>query len=96
MEIIERETILDLPIERQKQIAAEDGLPFGEWREKMRKIIEDNSILELLDAPPLTEEEKAAKIKRIQENPDAIYTYRRIWGDDNLTIEEVIDEIQNS
>lgn len=94
MTIIKRETVLDLPLEQQKESAKLYGLPFEEWREKMSKLLAENEKIEY--APPLTEEEKAAKIKRIRENPDAIYTYRRIWGDDNLTIEEVIDEIQNS
>lgn len=90
--------VLDLPLEKQKESAKACGFSnFEEWR---AWVMESNKAFEeerkkRENAPPMSAEEKAAKIKAVRENPNGIYHYRRVWGDDTLTVEDVVEEIES-
>lgn len=90
--------VLDLPIEEQRKSAKACGFSdFDEWR---AWVIENNERSEKErqkweNAPPMSAEEKAEKIRAVRENPAGIYYYRRVWGDDTLTVEDVVAEIES-
>ncbi|RDE83052.1 hypothetical protein DPV86_03900 [Haemophilus parahaemolyticus] len=90
-------SVLDLPLEEQKKLAEEDGMPFEEWVLHTKKVLKEcDEFQEELKNHKPTEEEKAEKIKALRKNPNAIHFYRRVTDNYNLTVEEAIEAIKRS
>lgn len=83
--------ILDLPIEKQKQIAAEEGYTsFKKWvKDQEEFLLEDKDETEKVSV-----EEIKSKIAFLRSNPNQIYFYRRVYGDDELTVDSVIQILE--
>lgn len=84
--------ILDLPLEKQKQIALEEGYTsFEKWVEDQKEfLLEDKT-----DTEKVSVTEIRSKIALLRSNPNQIYFYRRIYGDDELTVDAVIQLLES-
>lgn len=91
-------SVLDLPIERQQELAKEEGfISLEEWQKHNSKLIEQTQ-KELAEAEAYkpTKAEIARKINDLRTNQFAIEYYRRISMNDDLTVEEVIRRLENT
>lgn len=89
--------ILDLPIEEQKRIAKEWGeTDFEAWQEELRQLREQTEKeLAEMEAYKPTKAEIAEKIERLRTNPWAIHFYRRVSDNYELTVEEVVRNLES-
>lgn len=85
-------SILDLPLERQKQIAFEDGYTdLEKWQEDTRKDLEEmDAFSKALDEHKPSKAEIKKRINALLTNPYAIGFYQRVTGNYDLTVEEQI------
>ena len=85
-------TVLDLPIEKQKELAKECGyLDFSLWQKEISKSLEETkTAANELENSTLSKEEAARMIHDLRTNPYAIEFYRRVTDNYDLTVEEQI------
>lgn len=87
--------VLGLPLERQKELAARRGMTHEEWvKHTLAYFDEVDKAIELAKASIMTKEERDEKIFLLRNNPNQIYFYRRVTGNDNLTVEQAIKAIE--
>ncbi|WP_071058717.1 hypothetical protein [Pelistega sp. MC2] len=91
------ESVLDLPIERQRELAKLEGYSSIErWQEDTRnQFTENERLLAEAEAYKPTKAEIAEKIYHLRTNPYAIEFYRRITQDYDLTVEEQIKHLES-
>ena len=85
-------TVLDLPIEKQKELAKECGyLDFSLWQKEIGKSLEETkAAADELENSTLSKEDAARMIRDLRTNPYAIEFYRRVTDNYDLTVEEQI------
>ncbi|MFQ1046925.1 hypothetical protein [Avibacterium paragallinarum] len=91
-------SLLDLPIEQQRQIAKEIYKydDFEQWQKDFKAELEqDARDLAEAEAYKPTKAEIARKINDLRTNPFAIEYYRRITLDYDLTVEEQIAHLES-
>ena len=93
--------LFDLPIERQREIAKLMGYSvFEDWvkheHEMEAEFAKARKEREEKLKRGITREEADRKIHDLRNNPYAIHFYRRITDDYDLTVEEVISNIERS
>ncbi|AIL32572.1 hypothetical protein [Basilea psittacipulmonis] len=91
-------SVLDLPIERQREIAKICGYDSLEkWQADKRAELEENERLRAeMEAYKPTKAEIRIRIDALRKHPNAICYYQRISGDFDLTAEEVIRNLENT
>lgn len=89
-------TVLDLSIEKQKELAKECGyLDFSSWQKEISKSLEETkTAANELENSTLSKEEAARMIRDLRTNPYAIEFYRRITDNYDLTVEEQIAHLE--
>lgn len=89
-------SVLDLPIERQKELAELEGYSdLRTWQEDTRKQFEESERnLKEIENSTLSKEEAARMINNLRANPYAIEYYRRVTDNYDLTVEEQIAHLE--
>ena len=89
-------SVLDLPIEKQKEIAPKCGYSdFSLWPKDIKEALEETeSEIKKLENTTLSKEEAARMINDLRTNPYAIEYYRRVTDNYDLTVEEQIAHLE--
>ena len=89
-------SVLDLPIERQKELAKLEGYSdLRAWQEDTRKQFEESERnLKEIENSTLSKEEVARMINDLRTNPYAIEYYRRVTDNYDLTVDEQIAHLE--
>ena len=89
-------SVLDLPIERQKELAELEGYSdLRTWQEDTRKQFEESERnLKEIENSTLSKEEVARMINDLRTNPYAIEYYQRVTDNYDLTVEEQIAHLE--
>lgn len=88
---------LDLPLEEQRRLAKKDGFATLEaWQQheaEVREIVQKDLDM-CLNPPPPNRAEADELIHDLRTKPGYIDFYRRMSGNDDLTVEELIASIE--
>ena len=89
-------SVLDLPIERQKELAELEGYSdLSTWQADTRKQFEESERnSKEIESSTLSKEEVARMINDLRTNPYAIEYYRRVTDNYDLTVEEQIAHLE--
>lgn len=89
-------SVLDLPIERQKELAELEGYSdLRSWQEDtLKQFKESERNLKEIENSTLSKEESARMINDLRTNPYAIEYYRRVTDNYDLTVEEQIAHLE--
>lgn len=89
-------SVLDLPIEKQKEIAQKCGYSdFSLWQKDIKEALEETeSEIKKLENTTLSKEEVARMINDLRTNPYAIEYYRRVTDNYDLTVEDQIAHLE--
>ena len=89
-------SVLDLPIEKQKELAELEGYSdLRTWQEDTRKQFEESERnLKEIENSTLSKEEVARMINDLRTNPYAIEYHRRVTDNYDLTVEEQIAHLE--
>lgn len=89
-------TVLDLPIEKQKELAKQCGYTnFSLWQKEISKSLEETrTAADKLENSALSKEKAARMIHDLRTNPYAIEFYRRMTDNYDLTVEEQIAHLE--